>query len=67
MLRDNRPSQDKRSKFELSEEDCEIDEVRSVLEMAEDVLPKLGIVLKKLEAMETKLDNLGSNAKSVDA
>ena len=52
---DNRPSEDKRSKFDLLEEDCEIDEVHSVLEMAEDVLPKLGIVLKKLEAMETKL------------
>jgi len=51
----------------LSEEDCEIDEVRSVLKMAEDVLPKLDIVLKKLEAMETKLNNLGSNVKSVDA
>jgi len=51
----------------LSEEDCEIDEVRSVLKMAEDVLPKLDIVLKKLEAMETKLNNPGSNVKSVDA
>ena len=51
----------------MSEEDCEIDEVPSVLEMAEDVLPKLDIVIKKLEAKETKLDNLGSNTKSVDA
>ena len=64
---DNRPSEDKRSKFDLSEEDCEIDEVHSVLEMAEDVLPKLDIVLKKLEAMETKLDNLGNFVKNVDA
>ena len=44
---DNRPSEDKRSKFYLSEEDCGIDEVHSMLEMAEDVLPKLDIVLKK--------------------
>ena len=43
---DNRPSEDKRSKFDLSEEDCGIDEVHSILEMAEDVLPKLEIVLK---------------------
>ena len=64
---DNRPSEDKRSKVELPEEDCGIDEVHSVLEMAEDVLPKLDIVLKKLEAMETKLDNLGSYVKNVDA
>ena len=46
---DNRPSEDKRSKVDLSEEDCGIDEVHSVLEMAEDVLPKLDIVLKKTE------------------
>ena len=64
---DNRPSEDKISKFDLSEEDCEIDEVHSVLEMAEDVLPKLDIVLKKPEAMETKLDNLGNFVKNVDA
>ena len=64
---DNRPCEDKRSKFDLSEEDCEIDEVHSVLEMAEDVLPKLDIVLKKLEAMETKLNNLGNFVKNVDA
>ena len=64
---DNRPSEDKRSKFDLSEEDCGIDEVHSVLEMAEDVLPKLDNVLKKLEAMETKLDNLESYVKNVDA
>ena len=64
---DNRPSEDKRSKFDLSEEDCGIDEVHSVLEMAEDLLPKLDIVLKKLEAMETKLDNLESYVKNVDA
>ena len=64
---DNRPSEDKRSKFGLSEEDCGIDEVHSVQEMAEDVLSKLDIVLKKLEAMETKLDNLGSYVKNVDA
>ena len=61
---DNRPSEDKRSKFDLSEEDCEIDEVHSVLEMAEDMLPNLDIVLKKLEAMETKLDNLGTLSKT---
>ena len=41
--------------------------MHSVLEMAGDVLPKLDIVLKKLEAMETKLDNLGSYVKNVDA
>jgi len=35
--------------------------------MADDVLPKLDIVLKKLAAMETKLDNLGSYVKNVDA
>jgi len=64
---DNRPSEDKGSKLDLSEEDCGIDEVHSVLEMAEDVLPKLDIVLKKLEGMETKLDNLGSYVKNVDA
>ena len=64
---DNRPSEDKRSKFDLSEDDCGVDEVHSVLEMAEDVLPKLDIVLKKLEAMETKLDNLGNFVKNVDA
>ena len=64
---DNRPSEDKRSKVDQSEEDCGIDEVHSVLEMAEDVLPKLDIVLKKLEAMETKLDKLGSYVKNVDA
>ena len=64
---DNRPSEDKRSKFDLSEEDCGIDEVHSILEMAEDVLPKLEIVLKKLEAMETKLDNLEGYVKNVDA
>ena len=51
----------------MSEEDCEIDEVRSVLEMAEDVLPKLDIVLKKTGGDGKKLDNLGSNTKSVDA
>ena len=64
---ENRPSEDKRSKFDLSEEDCGIDEVQSILEMAEDVLPKLDIVLKKLEAMETKLDNLEGYIKNVDA
>ena len=64
---DNRPSEDKRSKVDLSEEDCGIDEVHSVLEMAENVLPKLDIVLKKRKAMETKLDNLGSYVKNVDA
>ena len=64
---DNRPSEDKRSKFDLSEEDCGIDEVQSILEMAEDVLPKLDIVLKKLEAMETKLYNLEGYVKNVDA
>ena len=64
---DNRPSEDKRSKLDRSEEDCGIDEVHSVLEMAEEVLPKLDIVLKKLEAMETKLDNLRSDIKNVDA
>ena len=31
---DNRPSEGKRSKFDLSEQDCGIDEVHSVLEMA---------------------------------
>ena len=64
---DNRPSENKRSKFDLSEDDCGIDEVHSVLEMAEDALPKLDIVLKKLEAMETKLDDLESYVKNVDA
>ena len=40
---DNRPSEDKRSKFDmqLSEEDCRMDEVHSILEMAEDVLLNL--------------------------
>ena len=64
---DNRPSEDKRSKVDLSEEDCGIDEVHSVLKMAGDVLHKLDIVLKKVEAMETKLDNLGSYVKNMDA
>ena len=41
--------------------------MHSVLEMVQDVLPKLDIVLKKVEAMETKLDNLGSYVKNVDA
>lgn len=63
---DHRPSEEKRSKFDPSEEDCGIDEVRSVLEMAEGVLPKPDIVLKKLEAMETKLDNLESYVNNVD-
>ena len=31
---DNRPSEDKRSKFDPSEEDCGIEEVHSVLEMS---------------------------------
>lgn len=62
----NRPSEVKRSKFDLSEDDCGIDEVNLVPKIAEDVLPKLDIVLKKLEAMETKLDNLGSYVKNVD-
>jgi len=35
--------------------------------MVEDVWPKLDIVLKKLVAMETKLDNLGSYVKNLDA
>lgn len=35
------------SKLDLSKEDCGIDKVVSALEMAEDVLPKLDIVLKK--------------------
>lgn len=64
---DNRPSEDKRSKLDLPEEDREIDEVYSVLEMAEGVLPKLDIVLKKLETMETKLDSLEGYVKNVDA
>ena len=59
---DNRPSKDKRSKFDPSEEDCGIKEVHSVLEMS-----KLDIVLKKLEVMETKLDSLGTYVKNVDA
>jgi archaellum component FlaC len=64
---DNRPSEEKRSKLDLPEEDREIDEVYSVLEMAEGVLPKLDIVLKKLETMETKLDSLEGYVKNVDA
>lgn len=64
---DNRPSEDKRSKLDLPEEDREIDEVYSVLEMAEGVLPKLDVVLKKLDAMETKLDSLEGYVKNVDA
>ena len=64
---DNRPSEDKRSTFDLSEEDCRINEVHSELEMVEGVLPKLDVVLKRLEVMETKLDNLGSYIKNVDA
>ena len=40
--------------------------MHSVLEMAEDVLRKLDIVFKKLEAMETTLDNFGSYVKNVD-
>lgn len=52
------------SKLDLSKEDCGIDKVVSALEMAEDMLPKLDIVLKKkIETMETKLDNLGSYVK----
>lgn len=35
------------SKLDLSKEDCSIDKVVSVLEMAEDVLRKLDIVLKQ--------------------
>ena len=41
--------------------------MHSVQEMAEDVLLKLDIVLKKLEMIETELDHLGSHAKNVDA
>ena len=38
---DNRPSEDKRSKFDLSEEDCGVDEVHLVLEMSKlDNVPK---------------------------
>ena len=42
-------------------------EVHSVREMVQDVLPKLDIVLKILEAMETKLENLESYVKNMDA
>ena len=58
---DNRPSEDKRSKFDLSEEDCGIDEVHSVLEMAEDALPKLNIVLKKQNSTNLEAMSLHSN------
>ena len=62
---DNRPSQDKRSKFGLSEEDCGIDEVHSVQEMAEDVLPKLDIVWRRWKQNSTTLE--GISVKNVDA
>ena len=57
---ENRPSEDKRSKFDLSEEDCEVYEVHSVLEMS-----KLDNVPKKL--MKTKFDSLGGYVKNADA
>ena len=64
--KDNRP-EDKRSKLELLDEECETDEIHSVLEMAEGVLPKLDMVLRKLEVMESKLDSLESFVRNVDA
>ena len=58
---DNRLPEDKRSKFELLDEDREIDEVHSVL----GVLPKFDMVLRKLEAMQSKLDSLESLVRNV--
>ena len=52
---DNRSPRDKKSKFEPLDENSDHDGVHSVLDMAEGVLPKLDMVLQKLETLETKL------------
>ena len=60
--------EDKKIKFEQVGE-AEFDEIQSVLEMAEDLLPKLNAVLRKLDVMEKKLeklDHLESYVKSLD-
>ena len=57
-------SEDKRSKFVVSEEDCGIDEVHSVLEMAENLLSKVDIILKKLEAMEQNSTTMETMSKT---
>lgn len=51
----------------MLDEECETDEIHSVLEMPEGVLPKLDMVLRKLEVMESKLDSLESFVRNVDA
>ena len=61
---DNRPSEDKRSKFDLSEKDCGIDEVQSILEMAEDMLPKLDIALKNWRQWKQKSTILRAMSKT---
>ena len=50
-----------------SELSSELDEVIHLLNMAEAVMPKLDLVLEKLVKVESKLEELESYAKSVDA
>ena len=49
--------EDKKIKFEQVGE-AEFDEIQSVLEMAEDLLPKLNAVLRKLDVMEKKRETI---------
>ena len=60
--------EDKKIKFEPVSE-AEFNEIQSVLDMAEDLLPKLSAVLRKLKVMEKKLqklDHLESYVKSLN-
>jgi len=50
-----------------SEANSEPDEVISLLNMAEAVMPKLSLVLEKLGSVEYKLEELEAYVKTVDA
>ena len=62
---------DKRTRCNVSVSDSELssepDEVIHLLNMAEAVMPKLDLVLEKPVKVESKLEELESYAKSVDA
>ena len=53
--------------FTSSEKSCEPDEILSLSNMAETIMPKLELVLDKLVKVEAKLEELENYVKSMDA